>query len=203
MRKPSQLDLPGAVTRFDDLVKPHQIQAHNVHNTGYFLPFHRMLMHAHEQALRNECGYTGHQVYWAEELDIGKIEQSDVLDPETGFGGGVLNQMVCIPDGPFKNYTLHTGPGYENTERCIQRNLNNPSTYHASQKFIDYCYQYDKFEQAWQCLEDGGPHGAFHSGAGGEMLVRTATYIYLSGTDTRAEPYFFPRRYSSTSFKPA
>jgi tyrosinase len=28
---------------------------------GAFLPFHRMMMHAHESALRNECNYTGYQ----------------------------------------------------------------------------------------------------------------------------------------------
>jgi tyrosinase len=28
---------------------------------GAFLPFHRMMMHAHEEALRTECNYTGYQ----------------------------------------------------------------------------------------------------------------------------------------------
>lgn len=107
--------------------------------------------------------------YWAEQLDIGKIEQSEVLDPKTGFGGGVLNQMACIPDGPFKDYTLHTGPGFSNTPHCIQRNLVNGPTYGARQEYIDYCYKFEKFELAWQCIEDA-PHNSFHAGVGGEML---------------------------------
>jgi hypothetical protein len=28
---------------------------------GGFLPFHRVMMYAHEQALRTECNYSGYQ----------------------------------------------------------------------------------------------------------------------------------------------
>lgn len=126
-------------------------------------------MHAHELLLRTECGYKGTQPYWAEELDIGRIESSDVLDPVTGFGGGVLNETVCIPDGPFKDYVLSTGPGFENTEHCITRRLTNAVTRGARQEYIDHCYKFDKFEEAWPCLEDSGVHGGFHGGVGGEM----------------------------------
>ncbi|KAF1809815.1 Di-copper centre-containing protein [Eremomyces bilateralis CBS 781.70] len=170
MRKPSKLNLPGAITRFDDLIKPHQIMARETHQTGYFLPFHRYLMHTHETVLRTECGYKGHQPYWAEELDIDNIQNSDVLDSVTGFGGGVLDTLACVPNGPFKNYKLHTGPGQKNTENCIERRLSNIATLTARQEYIDYCYQFNTFEDAWPCLEDGGPHNAWHAGVGGVML---------------------------------
>lgn len=33
------------------------------HIQGAFLPFHRLLIHAHEYLLEAECGYTGGQPY--------------------------------------------------------------------------------------------------------------------------------------------
>ncbi len=85
MKKPANLGLPGARTRFDELQAIHQLQAYATHFVvsrspspsleahapgqdvtvdnpqGAFLPFHRMMMLSHENALRNECNYTGYQ----------------------------------------------------------------------------------------------------------------------------------------------
>lgn len=61
MRTPARLGLPGARTRFDELQAIHQLQAYATHFVGAFLPFHRLMMHAHESALRTECNYTGYQ----------------------------------------------------------------------------------------------------------------------------------------------
>lgn len=82
MKKPATLGLPAAKTRFDELQAVHALQAYATHfvvsttrmlstppirwtlttaNKGAFLPFHRALMHAHETALRTECGYQGWQ----------------------------------------------------------------------------------------------------------------------------------------------
>lgn len=83
MKKPATMGLPGAKTRFDELQAIHQLQAYATHHVvswrliifrvmngwgtpadllqGGFLPFHRMMMHAHESALRDDCGYAGYQ----------------------------------------------------------------------------------------------------------------------------------------------
>ena len=50
--------LPGAKTRWDELVSLHQIHALQIHTTGTFLPYHRYFLHTHEQLLA-ECGYDG------------------------------------------------------------------------------------------------------------------------------------------------
>lgn len=34
MKKPTKTGLEAAITRFDDLIKPHQLQGFDVHNTG-------------------------------------------------------------------------------------------------------------------------------------------------------------------------
>ena len=103
-------DLSAAVSRFDDLVKAHQLQSAVVHNTGWFLPFHRLHMHAHERLLREECGYTGAQPYWDEEEDAGRFSQSRVFDDQFGFGGDGRRGDRCVEDGPFANYTVALPP---------------------------------------------------------------------------------------------
>lgn len=46
---------------FDDLIAVHQVQGYDVHQDGLFLPFHRLMLHAHEKLLRDVCGYEGRQ----------------------------------------------------------------------------------------------------------------------------------------------
>lgn len=52
---------PGAKTRYDDFVATHINQTLTIHYTGNFLSWHRYYTWVYEEALRNECGYTGTQ----------------------------------------------------------------------------------------------------------------------------------------------
>jgi len=61
INKPATLGLPDATNRFEELQQIHRIPASISHNVGAFLPYHRLHMHAHERALREECGYKGAQ----------------------------------------------------------------------------------------------------------------------------------------------
>jgi len=57
MNAPAKLNkMPGAKTRWDELVGLHQVLALQIHSTGTFLPYHRYILHAHEYLL-SECGY--------------------------------------------------------------------------------------------------------------------------------------------------
>ncbi|KAI5777134.1 hypothetical protein EDC01DRAFT_714096 [Geopyxis carbonaria] len=167
-QKPSA-GFPAAVSRFDDLVKAHQLQSDLVHQDAYFLPFHRLHMHAHELLLRTECGYKGAQPYWDETSDAGKFTSSEIFDAALGFGGDGTGTGNCIATGPFANYTLHTGPGYENTAHCIQRELSDRSSLASGQSYIDTCMAMGSFAQAWPCIELM-PHSGGHGGVGGEMV---------------------------------
>lgn len=62
-KTPSEL-APGAKTRYDDFVVAHINQTFYIHNNANFLGWHRYFTWSYEQALRNECGYTGAQPYW-------------------------------------------------------------------------------------------------------------------------------------------
>ena len=62
--KTPQSLVPGVRTRYDDFVAQHINQTFTIHMTGNFLSWHRYYIWGYEQALRNECGYTGAQPYW-------------------------------------------------------------------------------------------------------------------------------------------
>lgn len=59
-------EVPGARTRYDDFVAVHlnlTAATETIHNTGNFLTWHRYFLWAYEEALRNECNYTGYRTY--------------------------------------------------------------------------------------------------------------------------------------------
>ncbi|KAK0737959.1 hypothetical protein B0T18DRAFT_335390 [Schizothecium vesticola] len=168
MKTPATLGLRGAKTRFDEFQSIHQLQAYSTHFVGSFLPFHRLMLHAHETALRNECGYIGYQPYWQEQLDAGKFSRASILDPVYGFGGDGSRTTGCITNGPFANYTNSLGPGYEITNHCIDRRINDAISAFSAQSYIDACLAMRDFETAWPCIE-GQPHTGGHAGIGAQM----------------------------------
>ncbi|KAF7182921.1 hypothetical protein CNMCM7691_002665 [Aspergillus felis] len=120
---------PGARSRYDDFVAVHINQTWFIHATGNFLTWHRYFTWAYEQALRNECGYTGYQPYWAWNKYADDPRSSPVFDgsdysmsgdgsyiPHNGTEaapGIVLtpgNGGGCVFSGPFKNWTVNLGP---------------------------------------------------------------------------------------------
>lgn len=134
-RSPSSV-IPGAKSRFDDFVGTHIQQAYNIHYTGTFLAWHRYFTWSYEQALRNECGYTGYQPYWdwASSGAVG-LNKSAILDgsaysmsgdgkyeEKTGdivLGGAEgLPPLIlptgsgggCVESGPFVNMSVNLGP---------------------------------------------------------------------------------------------
>jgi len=73
MTTPAKLKkLPGAKTRWDEIVSLHQIMALQIHSTGVFLPFHRYFLHVHK-ALLMECGYKGALPYVSLTLSLSQL----------------------------------------------------------------------------------------------------------------------------------
>lgn len=103
MRVPSVTGLPGVRSRWDDLTALHQTQTDYIHLTAYFLPFHRLMIHAHEVALRQFCHYKGDIPYWDEARDAGHFSRSQIFDPLHGFGGESNRKSKCVENGPFRN----------------------------------------------------------------------------------------------------
>ncbi|KAF9869972.1 FAD binding domain-containing protein [Colletotrichum karsti] len=129
---PSQTDPSlntGARNRYDDFAAQHINQTMTVHVTGNFLTWHRHYIWSYEQALRNECGYTGYLPYWNWFSYQDNLRKSPVFDgSETSMGSDGLfvphNGSIgppgfhipsgdgggCIATGPFANLSANLGP---------------------------------------------------------------------------------------------
>lgn len=135
---PSQFSndaMPGAKSRYDDFTGAHLLQTTYIHFSGLFLAFHRYFVYLFEQALQNECGYTGPTPYfdwskwWRDPREAPFFGPSSALS----FGGNgdyVPNREPiqlpipggpvltfppatgggCIQDGAFTDFQLHLGP---------------------------------------------------------------------------------------------
>ncbi|KAF9529259.1 putative tyrosinase [Crepidotus variabilis] len=127
-RTPSSV-ASGARNRYDDFVVTHIIQTPSVHGTGNFLAWHRYFVWAYEQALRNECGYTGYQPYWNWGKYVDDPISSPIFDGSdasmSGNGVHVAHETTCvapgfclpagngggcISSGPFKDFKVNLGP---------------------------------------------------------------------------------------------
>ncbi|KIX07706.1 uncharacterized protein Z518_02360 [Rhinocladiella mackenziei CBS 650.93] len=133
MSKPSEdpAFAAGAKTRYDDFVAVHINQTLSIHGTANFLAWHRYFTWSFEQALRNECGYTGYQPYWNwgkyafDPLNSPLFDGSDYsmsgngAFEEHGCTNALPTGLNCIPPGsgggcvntgPFKDYVVNLGP---------------------------------------------------------------------------------------------
>ncbi|KAK2056368.1 Di-copper centre-containing protein [Colletotrichum caudatum] len=135
-RTPASL-IPGARSRFDDWIGVHINQTQTIHYTGTFLAFHRYFTWEYEQALRNECGYTGYQPYWDwAKTAVTGLESSPIFDGSefsmSGNGERITNRSDyvvltdsnrvdkfivpagtgggCVTSGPFKDMVVNLGP---------------------------------------------------------------------------------------------
>ncbi|KAE8368273.1 hypothetical protein BDV27DRAFT_122517 [Aspergillus caelatus] len=151
-RTPAHL-APGARTRYDDFVATHINQTQIIHYTGTFLAWHRYFIYEFEQALRDECSYTGDYPYWNWGADANNMEKSQVFDgSETSMSGNgeyIPNQEDiklylgnypaidmppgsgggCVTSGPFKDYKLNLGPAALSLPGGNMTAAANPLTY--------------------------------------------------------------------------
>lgn len=136
--------------------------------------------------------------YWQEQLDAGKFKSSVLLDPVYGFGGNGQGSNNCIKDGPFANYTNVIGPGYSNTNHCIDRRLDDTTSRSSSKTEVDKCLASKDWSTVWVCIE-GSPHRGGHGGVGGEVHYSTH-HLYdlqanefqmLNGVSSPGDPLFY------------
>ncbi|KAI1366276.1 hypothetical protein F5Y08DRAFT_351744 [Xylaria arbuscula] len=146
-------NVTGPKSMFDSFGVLHYYMTPAIHNSAYFLLFHRLYIWTYEQKLREVCGYTGSFPYWEWGLDAGGVEKSPIFDgsetsmgsngakvngtgggiggfPGGGFGfGGGGSGGGCVTAGPFKNYIVNFGPNTARNPlaynpRCLKRDLN-------------------------------------------------------------------------------
>ncbi|KAI0881487.1 Di-copper centre-containing protein [Annulohypoxylon maeteangense] len=136
-------NVTGPKSMFDSFGVLHYKLTPYVHNSAYFLLFHRLYVWTFEEKLRDLCGYTGTFPYWEWGLDATTgVENSPIFDgSETSLGsnGEKTNSSNtffpggsgggCVTDGPFTNYTVNFGPNTARdplayNPRCLKRDLN-------------------------------------------------------------------------------
>ncbi|KAI0839162.1 Di-copper centre-containing protein [Hypoxylon sp. FL0890] len=135
-------NVTGPKSLFDSFGVLHYKVTPFVHNSAYFLLFHRLYVWTFEEKLRTECGYTGAMPYWEWGLDAASVEKSPIFDgSETSMGsnGAKVNSSFaffpggsgggCVTHGPFVNYTVNFGPNTARdplayNPRCLKRDLN-------------------------------------------------------------------------------
>ncbi|KJK76587.1 hypothetical protein H634G_08175 [Metarhizium anisopliae BRIP 53293] len=131
--KPATPPAGPARTRFEQFVLAHADQSLLIHFSGLLLPWHRYFLSLYEKALRDECGYQGHQPYWdwsrsaADPLNASIFDGTDTSLGSNGkaipHAGINLTNPVGPPpvsfflrpagsgggcvSGPFENLTLH------------------------------------------------------------------------------------------------
>ncbi|MBE3050507.1 hypothetical protein IMZ48_50045 [Candidatus Bathyarchaeota archaeon] len=98
--------------------------------------------------------------------DIGNLEGSALVDPDTGFGGNGVGEDHCIQDGPFAGFVNSLGPGYTFTDHCIHRDFNQTYMELGGEDFIAAAHRRKVFVEAEPYFQ-AGPHNGGHSGIGG------------------------------------
>ncbi|MBW0462316.1 hypothetical protein O181_002031 [Austropuccinia psidii MF-1] len=129
-------EVPGAKSRYDDFVATHINQTLYIHGTANFLSWHRYFLRSFEKALQDECGYEGHQPYWAWEKYAQNPLNSPLLDgSEYSFGGNGEYQQPqvipnvsrgCVTTGPFKKSTefrCYSLLSSHYNPRCLKRDV--------------------------------------------------------------------------------
>ncbi|KAK7951219.1 uncharacterized protein PG986_006947 [Apiospora aurea] len=120
MAKPATVDpekVPGARSRYDDFVAAHINNTQSIHNSGYFLHWHRAFVWSFEQALRNECGLTfwmtGYLPYWNHGKGAQDLISSPYLDggPTSQGGNGVYAKHGCATGLPSGLLCIEPGVG--------------------------------------------------------------------------------------------
>ncbi|KAI1657703.1 Di-copper centre-containing protein [Daldinia decipiens] len=135
-------NVTGPKSMFDSFGVLHYKMTPYVHNSAYFLLFHRLYIWTFEEKLRTMCGYTGALPYWEWGLDAGSVEKSPLFDgSETSLGSNGAKLKTnpgffpggsgggCVTKGPFVNYTVNFGPNTAKdplayNPRCLKRDLN-------------------------------------------------------------------------------
>ncbi|KAJ9150246.1 Di-copper centre-containing protein [Pleurostoma richardsiae] len=147
MKLPPKSDktrFPGALSRFDDFVAYHMTHAMQLHDNLHLFGAHKYFVWLYEEALRNECGYTGYQPY----MNYDRYAQDPVNSPlfsgnassmgangasdptykgvpqpgrtpniiKSGGGGG------CVTEGPFSDMIVSLGPTSMSTGSKLPKN---------------------------------------------------------------------------------
>ncbi|KAI0147375.1 Di-copper centre-containing protein [Xylariaceae sp. FL1272] len=148
--KADQTKYPGAISRYDDFVAFHMTHAMQLHDNMHLFGAHKYFVYLFEQALRDECGYTGYHPYMNYDRyskdplnsplfngNASSMGGQGALEPtykgvaqpgrtpniiQSGGGGG------CLTSGPFSDLEVHLGPTSMATGTNLPKNPKSDGT---------------------------------------------------------------------------
>ena len=162
---------------------------------GFFIVWHRYFVSVYENALRNECGYTGAQPYWNTANDVAINRDPNrwsLFSNDTGFGGnGVYVPLTepfplnvservgggCVPCGPFgesSTFKVNIGTNADvskSNPTCLKRDFLPSFIGWGTQSQVDFVLNQSNFA-AFALQLEGFPfttsiHSIGHFGIGG------------------------------------
>jgi tyrosinase len=158
LKKPPSGKFSPATSRYEDLVRLHQLSMPNIHGNAKFLVWHRYYVWTFEQVLRAECGFDRAFPWWDETLDAGKFAQSDMFTNNNYFGHllpAENGNAWCINSGAFAGLTCNIGPGTSNTPHCLTRAVDESLTAQCNSGFINTCNSRSSYADMESCSEGG------------------------------------------------
>lgn len=75
--------------------------------------------------------------YWDEPLDAGHFSTSPIFHPTLGFGSEGSGPGNCLPDGPFAEYEVNVGPGFNLVSRCVNRKINDTASLEVADRYVE------------------------------------------------------------------
>ena len=158
MKKPPSGNFAPATSRYEDLVRLHQLYMPNIHGNAKFLVWHRYFLWTFEQVLRDECGFNRAFPWWDETLDAGQFAKSDMFTNPNYFGqlpAAQNGNPVCVTNGAFAGLTCHIGPGSSNTPHCLARAVDESLTAQCNSNFVSTCNSRTSYSDMESCTEGG------------------------------------------------
>ncbi|KAH8817799.1 monooxygenase [Flagelloscypha sp. PMI_526] len=160
---PSKMDASANSTvLYDNFPEMHAVLNLQIHHVAMFLPWHRYYVHLYEKALIEDCGYTGHAIYWDWTLDANNLAGAPIWE---SFGGNGASDTHCVTDGPFASLEVRNPDPH-----CLQRNFGvptvTPNNATVTATFSDLAAPFSKFTFD---LENGA-HASVHLSVGGDMV---------------------------------
>ncbi|KAI0541728.1 Di-copper centre-containing protein [Xylaria digitata] len=153
MKLPPKSDktrFPGALNRYDDFVAYHMTHAMQLHDNMHLFGAHKYYVWLFEEALRNECGYTGYQPYMNYDRYSKDPFNSPLLNgnasslggngkPDPAYKGvsqpGRTPNIIasgggggCVAEGPFSDMVVSLGPTAMSTGANIPKNPRSDGT---------------------------------------------------------------------------
>ncbi|KAL1923871.1 uncharacterized protein VTP21DRAFT_6906 [Calcarisporiella thermophila] len=151
-------------TRFDRLVRIHQVARENAHYQPQFLPWHRYFLREYERALQS-INPRVVLPYWNWGEDASNPTSSRIFSNEWFGGNG-----NCVNTGAFANWRVYYYGNNYYYPHCLRRNINLQDNVVDTVALQNIILTSDRYDTLRRALE-GNPHSGIHVGIGGDMFT--------------------------------